>query len=175
MTKHSFWNHLRAVQLGLSRPARKRARKAAKRGVSKQQVCVYVSRDSNGNTYDVILENFNADELTKKFVGHLADDVIFYSDGSLVYKKFAKQNNIKHEALNLSKGERVRDKVIHIQNINAYHSRLKSWVKNFRGVATKYLDSYLAWLRAIEESHPNFTAQLIVARAKSGKNYNYNP
>lgn len=170
-----FLESAKGCRLGLSRPARKRAGKATKRGVSKQQVCVFVSRDRNGNTYDEIFENFNAAQLTKKFVGHLANDVIFYSDGSLVYKKFAKQNDIKHEALNLSKGERVRDKVIHIQNINAYHSRLKSWVENFRGVATKYLDSYLAWFRAIEEPHTNFTPQLIVARAKSGGKYNYNP
>ena len=40
--------------------------------------------------------------------------------------------------------------VYHIQNANAYHSRLKEWMRRFHGVATKYLDHYLGWRRMIE-------------------------
>ena len=36
----------------------------------------------------------------------------------------------------------------HVQNVNAYHSRLKAWVQKFRGVATLYLGNYLGWFRA---------------------------
>ena len=36
---------------------------------------------------------------------------------------------------------------LHINNVNAYHSRLKQWLKRFNGVATKNLPSYLAWRR----------------------------
>ena len=35
-----------------------------------------------------------------------------------------------------------------IQNVNNYCTRLKSWMRRFNGVATKYLDSYLGWHRA---------------------------
>ncbi len=45
-------------------------------------------------------------------------------------------------ALAISRGER-RQGVFHIQNVNAYHSRLKTWMRRFNGVATKYLPSYL--------------------------------
>ncbi len=31
------------------------------------------------------------------------------------------------------------NKVYHIQNVNAYDSRLKGWMHRFNGVATKYL------------------------------------
>ena len=44
------------------------------------------------------------------------------------------------------------DKVFHIQNVNAYHSRLKNWVRQFHGVATKYLDHYLGWFRLMDTS-----------------------
>jgi len=37
-----------------------------------------------------------------------------------------------------------------VQNVNAYHSRLKVWVRHFKGVSTKYLDSYLGWFRTID-------------------------
>lgn len=38
----------------------------------------------------------------------------------------------------------------HIQNVNAYDSRLKSWMIPFHGVATKYLTNYLGWRRLLE-------------------------
>ena len=47
--------------------------------------------------------------------------------------------------------------VYHIQNANAYHLRLKEWMRRFNGVATKYLDHYLGWRRMTEtfEEHLN--------------------
>ena len=39
---------------------------------------------------------------------------------------------------------------LHINNVNAYHSRLKQWLNRFNGVATKNLPSYLGWRRALE-------------------------
>ena len=170
-----FHESSKGCRLGLPRKSRKRATKAKKRGLSSEQVCVFVSRDRNGNTYDQIFEKFNSEELTSKFLPHLANDALFYSDSKSVYLKFSKDNNVSHEALNLSKGERVRDKVVHIQNINAYHSRLKRWVEQFRGVATKYLDSYLSWFRAIEEVNVKLTSELIIQRAWRGGVYNVNP
>ena len=38
----------------------------------------------------------------------------------------------------------------HIQNVNAYISRLKDWLRRFKGVATHYLPTYLGWRRMIE-------------------------
>jgi hypothetical protein len=32
------------------------------------------------------------------------------------------------------------DNVFHIQNVNAYHQRLESWIRRFHGVATKHLE-----------------------------------
>lgn len=42
----------------------------------------------------------------------------------------------------------------HIQNVNGLHSRLKQWINRFKGVATKYLDNYLAWFLFVD-SHSN--------------------
>jgi len=58
---------------------------------------------------------------------------------------------VTHHPVNLSAGIRV-DGPWHVQNVNAYHSRLKDWMRRFKGVATRYLDSYLGWFRAIERS-----------------------
>ena len=38
----------------------------------------------------------------------------------------------------------------HINNVNAYRSRFKEWMRHFHGVATKNLPNYLGWRRAKE-------------------------
>jgi transposase-like protein len=35
--------------------------------------------------------------------------------------------------------------IYHIQHINAFHSRLKSFMRPFQGVSTKHLNNYLVW------------------------------
>jgi hypothetical protein len=82
----------------------------------------------------------------KPFVGK---DVVLCTDGSRALAGAARELGIEHHAVNLSAGIRV-DGAWHIQNVNAYHSRLKAWVYKFRGVATCYLANYLGWFRAID-------------------------
>ena len=48
----------------------------------------------------------------------------------------------------MSAGERARD-AFHIQTVNNRHSRLKGFLRGFRGIATKYLDSYLRWFHLV--------------------------
>ena len=60
---------------------------------------------------------------------------------------------IAHRPINLAVGIRVVGKVYHVQNVNAYDSPLKTWVRRFHGVATHYLPSYLGWRRLIDRSH----------------------
>lgn len=38
----------------------------------------------------------------------------------------------------------------HLNNVNAYHGRLKEWLRRFHGVATKNLPNYLGWRRTLE-------------------------
>ncbi len=45
----------------------------------------------------------------------------------------------------------------HIQNVNAYYSRHKTWIRRFQGVATYYLENYLGWYRALDRM-PNIPA-----------------
>jgi len=150
----------------MSRAPRKRGGKASKRGLSSQQVCVFVSRDRSRNTFDLIFNKFNAQSLKKSFAPVLSKDALFCSDGSGVYKKFVRENQIRHGALNISSNIRVRKKIVHIQNVNSYHSRLKKWMIRFNGVSTKYLDSYLGWFRALDEFNMNIVASTMLMRSK---------
>jgi hypothetical protein len=39
---------------------------------------------------------------------------------------------------------------VHVQNVNAYHSRFHQWLSRFNGVATSYLRNYLAWRQVLD-------------------------
>ena len=56
---------------------------------------------------------------------------------------------IAHQSVNLRAGERVRG-AIHVQNVNAYHSRMRTWLRHFCGVASRYLGHYCGWRWAID-------------------------
>ena len=45
-----------------------------------------------------------------------------------------------------------------VLHVNGLHSRLKQWINRFKGVATNYLDNYLAWFLFVD-SHNNESAK----------------
>lgn len=138
---------------GLGRTPRKRGGKAAKRGLSKEQVPVLVARDRAGSTADFILEADDKTHVAAALKPILPKDTILCTDGSSTLAAAAKEIGVTHRPVNLSKGIRVVAGVYHVQNVNAYDSRLKDWMRRFKGVATRYLDSYLGWYRAIDRTH----------------------
>lgn len=82
-----------------------------------------------------------------------------------VYHAFAKASGIYNRQVNAKAGERVVGVVFHIQNVNAYHSRLKGWMYRFRGVATKYLPNYLGWRRTLDRRNGEITPDQILSLA----------
>jgi transposase-like protein len=139
---------------GLDRKARKRGGKATKRGLSHEQLPVLVARDRAGVTMDCVLKAMDMTTLSAALQPFLTKDVVLCTDGSAALAGAARQLGVEHHAVNLSTGVRV-DGAWHVQNVNAYHSRLKGWVYKFRGVATRYLANYLGWFRALEREHGN--------------------
>lgn len=141
-------------QRKLDRKPRKRGGSASKRGLSKEQVPVLVARDRSGGTADFILETDGKANIIAALKPILASDAILCTDGSSVLAAAAKAIGVTHRPVNISAGQRVIADVYHIQNVNAYDSRLKNWIRRFHGVATKYLDSYLGWFRTVDRSGP---------------------
>ncbi len=55
----------------------------------------------------------------------------------------------------------------HIQNVNSYHSRLKSWIiGSFHVVATKYLNHYL-WFKILLKMPPTTTLVFLIGNWQS--------
>jgi transposase-like protein len=139
-------------QRGLDRKPRRRGGRAAKRGLSKEQVPVLVARDRSGATANLILAADGKADLVAALRPLLPADTILCTDGSSVLAAAVKEIGVTHRPVNVSAGRRVVAGVYHIQNVNAYDSRLKNWIRRFHGVATKYLDSYLGWFRTLDRS-----------------------
>ncbi len=145
----------------LERKVRKRGGKASQRGVSSEQTAVLIVRDRSGKTTDAVLEKSNQDTIAEVIISAVDRDALLCSDTKPVYKAFANAYHYTLETINLSKNEHV-DGIVHVQNVNAYDSRLKSWMKRFHGVATKYLESYLGWMRLLDREK-NITAEQLLA------------
>jgi transposase-like protein len=135
----------------LDRAPRKRGGKATKRGVSNEQVCVLVARDRDGRTIDAVVGKgaLTPQRLHTHLQARLAPDVLLVTDGHAAYPAFARAAGISHEAVNASAGVRTRG-ALHIQNVNAYHSRMRCWLVGFRGVASRYLANYFGWRWALD-------------------------
>lgn len=148
-------------QRKLPRPARKRAGV----GAYCERVAVLVVRDRSGQTADFRLEKIDASHVAAVLSPLVDKDAILCTDGARVYQTVARTMGLTHRAINIQKGIRVLDGAFHIQNVNAYDSRLKQWMQRFHGVATKYLQNYLGWRRMIERYRQNISPAACLCEA----------
>ncbi|NHO34489.1 IS1595 family transposase, partial [Acetobacter fallax] len=150
--------------------ARHRGAPTGRRGTPlDEQTPVLVMRDRQRNTGYAILPDLTAQTIGSCLKPMLAPDAVLCTDTAAVYTRIARETGIHHEPINISAGERVRDHAFHLQNVNAYDSRLKDWMHRFRGVATKYLSSYLGWRRMIEALHNTLApASILIACSQPG-------
>lgn len=134
-----------------ARRPRRRGGHARKRGLSDEQVPILVLRDRAGQTTDEVLSNASRRCVAPVIRATLAADTVLCTDGSNMLANVARDLELEHQAVNTSRGERIRG-AWHIQNVNAYHGRWKEWMRRFKGVATSYLPSYLGWFRALDRN-----------------------
>lgn len=138
----------------LHRPPRKRGGKAKKPGINDEQVCIVVARDRNDHTVSEVatLGRPTAEGIDAVMGNSISPDSIFCSDKHRSFRKFARLNDLQYVQLNLSQKIRVIKGLYHIQNVNSYHQRFKSWMRRFNGVATKYLSNYVHWFEFLERA-----------------------
>jgi transposase-like protein len=138
----------------LPRKARKRGGKAAKRGLSTEQIPVIVARDRSGATIDAVLPKLDRASITGALGGVVTPANQFCCDGGKAIVAFARKAGIPHHVLPAPGKPSPDAPDLHINNVNAYHGRLKEWMRRFHGLATKNLPNYLGWRRALEALGP---------------------
>ncbi len=93
----------------LKRKARRRGGKAGKRGLSDEQGPVLLAADRSGMTVSAVLPAVNADTLRTVIEPVVDKHIVLVSDDHRAYPPCAATLDVCHEALDLSRGERVRD------------------------------------------------------------------
>jgi transposase-like protein len=134
----------------LLRAPRKRGGKASKRGLSAEQIPVIVARDRSGATIDAVLPNLDIASMTTALGHVIASGAVLCCDRGKVIRGFASRARIKTHVLDAPGGPKPDAPQFHINNVNAYHGRLKEWMRRFHGVATDNLPNYLSWRRTLE-------------------------
>lgn len=150
-------NHSKNPNFTMPRKAFKRGPKSLpspnepkrKRGVSNQRVSVMCALDRSGNIISELLCNrrmkyIDADRL---FKDRIEDKSTLCVDSHKSYIKLSDNFDVDLQQIESGK---YKKGIYHIQHINAYHSRLKGFMKKFNGVWTKHLCGYMYWFKWLE-------------------------
>ena len=149
----------------IPRAARKRGGMSAKCGISAEQIPVLVARDRHGATTDAVLPKLNRVSITAALGGVVTSANEFCCDGGSAIVAFARKAGIPTHILQVPGKPTPQAPDFHINNVNAYHSRLKEWMRRFHGVATKNLPNYLGWRRTLEALGPQATPDELILGA----------
>ena len=135
---------------GMPRKPRKRGGSSAKRGLSAEQIPVIVTRDRQGATTDAVLPRLNRASIADALSGVVTPANAFWCDGGGAIVAFARRAGIVAHVLPRPGKPDPLAPDFHLNNVNAYHGRLKEWLRRFHGVATTNLPNNLGWRRALE-------------------------
>ena len=149
----------------MPRKSRKRGGKSAKRGLSAEQIPVIVARDRDGVTTDAVLPRLNRVSIAAALDGVVTPANQFCCDGGTAIVAFARHAGIPAYVLPMPGKPNPNAPDFHLNNVNAYHGRLKEWLRRFHGVATKNLPNYLGWRRTLEAIGPNATSAAMILGA----------
>ena len=155
-----FLESFKGKRSGMPRPSKTRGTKAKKPGLSKEQIPVIVARDrSTGATMTAKIASRSAKHIGEKLIPVLDKDSLLCSDGAKAYGVIGRKIGIEVKSIVSAK----KTNPYHVNNVNAYDSRLKGWMFRFHGVATKYLDNYLGWHRMLDKSDSEPSARSLVS------------
>lgn len=115
------------------------------------QVVTAVQRNGEKYLKAVASKRLSKEQITKALGGKLADNTTLITDKHPSYKAFVKDNpTIKHKALLAKEHVDKNDKTIHLQKVNNVHAQLRTFLKPFNGVSSKYLQNYLNWYAYVD-------------------------
>lgn len=137
-------NHSKSTFV-MPRKVHKRGGMSRKPGLSSDKVCVPCAVNRTGQSIAKVanLARIKTAGLDAIFTGRIGVDSKLISDKASAYRKFAEKSGVELHQLKSDKDSRKG--IYNLQHINNYHGQLKSFMRRFNGVSTKYLNNYLIW------------------------------
>lgn len=109
---------------------------------------VFTSRLKNKNVFAKCVNRAkpSSEDIIKALSAHVSRKSVLLCDGAASYNQLA--DTLECKKIELI-GHESYDKVYHLNTVNNLHSRIKRMLGQFRGVASKYLNRYLALFSVI--------------------------
>ena len=151
-------NHKRSRDFSMPRKAHKRGNDVHAKGLSSEKVCVPSAISDAGISYAKPgkLGKISADCITNILGNKIAPHTILCTDKERAYLDMAAQNELKLIQTDTDcRMISINGKSYGIQRVNAYHSRLKLFIRGFHGVSTKHLGNYIVWNDLLSGNHRN--------------------
>ena len=147
--------YLRESQKGsrkMTRPSRARGGKATAKGSARDLVPVLVANvRGTHQVADRVLTSMTTIQAADALRPVVGPGTLLCIDGSGSLRAAAADLGVTTKSIAVSYDGRILEGVYHVQTVNNYHERLKTWTnRKLRGVSTKYLPNYLAWMRVWE-------------------------
>ena len=151
-----------------NRKARKRGEPSHFRGISHEQVCIVTTTDRNAH------EIFKAvgfgkptkESINETFQKHIIKKSVIYSDGAFSYDELSK--NCESKLVQLYDFASYNT-VEHLNTVNSIHAVIKNSFRFYRGIATKYINRYMAlfvFRRRFSDMDNNEMAELLIRSIK---------
>lgn len=152
-----FRRNYKGQRKDLPRAAKKRGGPAKGERKSDHVPVVVALQRGSRLEHDHILVRRTKKNITAALRSALSRDAVLSTDGNESYRYVARQLGIQAGHFVASEHGHGGRGTWHVQNVNAYHTRLKNWMRRFHGVATKYLANYLGWRRLLDRCHDAVT------------------
>ncbi len=156
-----------AVPESAGRKARRHGARAAKRGISQEYVgiCTGIQHGEKVVAMSVNRAKPSARELKEVFRGHIGKDCLILTDGLRSYNALETLSectvvDVNHEGCKW---------MFHLNTVNSLHSYIKGMYRQYRGVATKYINRYNALFSIAFRSAKNLKEILFTVLCKVGK------
>lgn len=122
------------------------------RGISRHKICVPCAVTRKGLSIAKLsnLGRPTYKDFHKIFDNRIEKKSTLCTDKHSSYIRFANDNNL--ELVQLKSGESCKG-IYNIQHINSYHSQFKNFIKDFKGISTKYLNHYMTWNNILNYSN----------------------
>ena len=91
--------------------------------------------------YNKVKKKIKCQDVISFFDGRLGENVTLCAFNSRLYREVARKLNVKFK----KSKSRMSEPVYSVKHVFMHHIKLSKWLENFNGVATKYLNNYLAW------------------------------
>ena len=150
---------------GIPRASKKRAGSLPDGSGAKKVPVVVARQRGSRKVFDDVLPDTTANTLTEALRPALAPDAVLCTDGNSAYAIVAKQIGIQSGSFVASYHGKGGIGIWHVQGVNRYDSSLKTWMRRFNGVATKYLHHYLGWRRLLDRFHDQLTPKQFLFHA----------